>query len=72
MKKRGDNMVVQKIREEIMKRGMTLTHLSKETAIPLDALSKTFLGKRRLQADELVKICKAMNIDLDFFENVSA
>lgn len=57
--------IAQKLRAVINERGTTYTFISQKTGIPVDAISKSLLGKRRLQADELIAICKALNIGLD-------
>ena len=56
--------VATRIKELIDEKGVTYTFISEKTGIPVDALSKSFLGKRRLPADEMVAICDAVNIDL--------
>ena len=56
--------VATRIKELIEEKGVTYTFISEKTGIPVDALSKSFLGKRRLPADEMVAICDAVSIDL--------
>jgi len=48
----------------VEERGTTYTFLSKKTGIKVDAISKSFSGKRRLPADEMVALCRVLNIDL--------
>lgn len=55
----------QKLKRAIEERGVMRTFISKKTGIPLDALSKTFSGKRRLTADEFIAICGALEIDMN-------
>ena len=51
------------VKKAIKDSGVTLTFLSKKTGISVDSLSRTVNGKRRLLADELVKICLVLNIN---------
>ncbi len=55
----------EKIRSVISRKGITYAAISRETQIPIDALSKTFLGKRKMTAEEMIKICNFISIDLD-------
>lgn len=57
--------VASKIKMLIENRGITYTFISSKTGIPVDAISRSFLGKRRLPADEMVLICNATGIDLN-------
>lgn len=50
--------VAQKMKLLIEQKGITYTFISEKTGIPVDALSKSFLGKRRLPADEMISICR--------------
>ena len=56
--------VAQKMKLLIEQKGNTYTFISEKTGIPVDALSKSFLGKRRLPADEMISICREVGIDL--------
>ncbi len=56
--------VAQKMKLLIEQKGITYTFISEKTGIPVDALSKSFLGKRRLPADEMISICCEVGIDL--------
>ena len=55
----------EKIKTLVSQKGITYAAISRETCIPIDALSKTFLGKRKLTAEEMVKICSFIGIDLN-------
>lgn len=55
----------QKLKLIVNEKGVTYTSISSKTGIPVDAISKSLLGKRRLPADEMIAICKAAGIDLD-------
>lgn len=51
--------------------GVTYTAISKKTGIPVDTISKSLRGKRKLPADEMVAICNAVNINLCDFKNLA-
>ena len=56
--------VAEKIKKLIDGKGVTYTFISEKTGIPIDAISRSMLGKRRLPADEMISICNAVGIDL--------
>lgn len=56
--------VAQKIKEIVDSRGITYTFISSKTGISIDAISRSFSGKRRLSADEMLNICQVVGIDL--------
>lgn len=56
--------VAEKIKKLIDGKGVTYTFISEKTGIPIDAISRSMLGKRRLPADEMILICNAVGIDL--------
>lgn len=56
--------VAERIKTMIDGKGITYTFISEKTGIPVDAISKSMLGKRRLPADEMLAICGAVGIDL--------
>lgn len=65
--------VAQKIKDIIDGRGITYTFISSKTGIPVDAISKSMMGKRKLPADEMIAICKAIGVDLnDLKSNISS
>lgn len=54
-------------------RGISYTFISEKTGIPINLISRSFLGKRRFPADEMILICNAIGIELgelDVTENV--
>lgn len=57
--------VAQRMKSLVQERGVTYTFISAKTGISVDAISRAFLGKRKLPADEMVKICEAVGIDLN-------
>lgn len=56
--------VAEKLKALVEERGITYTFIAERTGIPVDAISKSLRGKRRLPADEMVAICKLMGVDL--------
>lgn len=56
--------VAQRIKEIVDSRGITYTFISSKTGISIDAVSRSFSGKRRLSADEMLNICQVVGIDL--------
>lgn len=57
-------MVASTLKKLIDDKGITYAFISKKSGIPVDAISKSLLGKRRLAADEMIAICQAANIGL--------
>ena len=55
------------LKKIIKGRGITYSHISKVTGIPVDAISGSLNGKRVLKADEFISICTALHIDMDAF-----
>lgn len=60
--------VFEKLKHLIEEKGMSYTFLSVRTGIPIDAISKSLMGKRKLLADEFIAICNAAHIDVKDFE----
>lgn len=56
--------VAQKLKSLVVDKGVTYTFISEKTGISVDAISRSFLGKRKLPADEMVRICEAIGVDL--------
>lgn len=56
-----------KMKEIVDGRGITYTFISDKTGIPIDTISRIFLNKRRFMADEMIKICAAIGVDLNEF-----
>ena len=52
-----------KLKSLINGRGIRYTFIADKTGIPVDAISRTLSGKRRLTADEMFSICDATGID---------
>lgn len=57
--------VAQKIKKVVDERGIKYTAISLATGIHIDAISRSFNGKRKLLGDELVAICKFLHLELD-------
>jgi len=48
-------------------RGWTLAAMSEKSGIPLSTLSRVELGQNALNYEKLVRLCRALEIDLDAF-----
>lgn len=57
--------VAERLKQLVENKGVTYSFISSRTGIPVDAISKSLLGKRRLPADELVDICNVAGIELN-------
>lgn len=53
-------------------KGIKLTFVSKQTGLSIDQLSKVLRKERNLLADELISICKALEIPLNYFDDDQA
>ena len=49
---------------EIERRGIKYTSIFRATGIPVDALSKSFAGRRKMGADELLQVCRFIGLDI--------
>ena len=56
-----------KLKALVDEKGVTYTFISEKTGIPVDSISRSFRGKRKLPADELVDICQVVGVDLGDF-----
>ena len=63
--------VAQEIKSLVDEKGISYTFISAKTGIPVDAISKTFMGKRKPTADEMIAICSVTGIDLSDLSNSS-
>nr|DAM37287.1 MAG TPA: Helix-turn-helix XRE-family like protein [Caudoviricetes sp.] len=61
-----DNLI-KVINERIEDRGMTIKAVGVKADINPDLLSRTLIGKRKLKADELIGLCKVLDLTLDDF-----
>ncbi|MBQ4426625.1 MAG: helix-turn-helix transcriptional regulator [Oscillospiraceae bacterium] len=55
--------IAEKLKQLVDGKGVTYTFISEKTGIPVNSISRSFLGKRKLQADEMVAICSAVGIN---------
>lgn len=56
--------VAEKLKKIADERGIKYSAIASNTGIPVDLVSKSFLGKRKLIADEMLAICGYMNVDM--------
>ena len=63
--------VAEVLRKKVKDKGITYTYIAEKTGISVDSISKSFLGKRRLPAEEMVLICKATGIELELFADIA-
>lgn len=47
--------------------GITQAYVAEKTGITTNALNLSLKGKRKLMADEYIKICNALKLPYDFF-----
>lgn len=59
--------VAEKLKTVISQRGITYSAISRATGVPVNSISRSFLGKRKMTADEMIKICTFLNLDLNDF-----
>ena len=63
--KGGKNLVANRIRGQMRKRGISIYRLAKLTGIRYELLRRVFCGERKLTADELVLILEKIDIKFD-------
>lgn len=51
-------------------KGVSYTFISEKTGIPVNAISRSLMGKRRLPADEMILICNVIGVDLGDFDRL--
>ncbi len=56
--------VAEQLKEKIELKGITYSSISRKTNIPVNTISRSLMGKRKLLADELILICRATDIEL--------
>ncbi len=64
MKDRRSGDIGQAIRKLRLAKGWTLSELSQQCGVPLSTLSRVELGQNALNYEKLVRLCKALEIDL--------
>lgn len=60
-------MVGLKVKEYLDQRGVKYSYLSRMTGIPMNLLSLTLNGKRKMSVEEYFVICKALRVPADTF-----
>ena len=58
----GAGLAVRKLR---LAKGLTLAELSERSGVPLSSLSKLELGQVSLTYDKLMRLCRALEVDLE-------
>ena len=61
------NDVTKVISNKIEERGMTMTVVAHRADMSPELLSRTLKGSRKLKADELVNLCRVLELTLDDF-----
>lgn len=56
--------VAERIKNLVDSKGITYTFISEKTGLSVNQISRSFMGKRHLLADEMISICAAAGIDL--------
>ena len=64
MKDQRSGNIGQAIRKLRMAKGWTLAELSHQCGVPLSTLSRVELGQNALNYEKLVRLCKALDVDL--------
>lgn len=64
MKDRRSGDIGQAIRKLRLAKGWTLLELSQQCGVPLSTLSRVELGQNALNYEKLVRLCKALDVDL--------
>lgn len=60
--------IIEVINNRINERGMTLTTVGTRANINPELLSRTLKGQRKLKADELVDLCRVLDLTMDDFK----
>ena len=60
-------MIFQAIKQFIDSKGITQASIAKKAGMTKVSLSESLRGNRRLTADEYVRICDALGVSADFF-----
>lgn len=60
-------MLAENIRKYIEDNKMNQTAIGREAGLTKQAMSSAMNGKRKLSADEYLKICKVLGVSADFF-----
>lgn len=60
-------MIGLKVKKYLDENGIKYSYLSEKTGIPMNILSPTLNGKRRMSAEEYFMICEALGLSADTF-----
>ena len=60
----------QMLNEYVTVSGIKKIYISKETGIDTNTISQILTGKRRILADEFLRICIALDLDPNYFRTV--
>ena len=64
--------ITEVLNNRIAERGMTITTVATRANMSPDLLSRTLKGHRKLKADELVDLCRVLDLSLtDFAQKVA-
>ena len=64
MKSQASERTGAAIRKLRLAKGLTLAELSEQTGVPLSTLSRVELGQNALKYENLVRLCQALDVDL--------
>ncbi len=64
MRPQGPDRTGAAIRKLRLAKGLTLAELSAQTGVPLSTLSRVELGQNALNYDKLIRLCRALDVDL--------
>lgn len=62
----------ERLSDYVREHGIKRVYIAQKTGLSADTVSKILNGNRRIQADEFLSICTALNIDPNIFRNKSA
>ena len=60
------------LNDYVKNNGIKQIHLSQQTGIPTDTVSRILRGERRIMADEFLEICFTLNINPSIFKKPTA
>lgn len=61
-------MVTEKLHTYLKENKISIVILSRKIGLPIFYLNDCPNGKRKLKASDFIAICKALNLDIDFFK----
>ncbi len=64
--------IIQVFNDYISEHGIKQGYIAQKTGIPQNIVSRILSGKRRITADEFIKICGVLNIDPNLFRKQEA